>query len=1095
MKPLECRIVGKMRHFRVPSAIVCLFQVLIAVAYCLPPSSHDAPKEATPRVREAHLDPKTIWLPVIDHTDIRFSRLSTENGLSQTLVSQIIQDNQGFMWFGTQYGLDRFDGYSFTVFKHEQGVESSLSGVFISSLFKDRSGTIWVGCNTFLDRFDPITETFTHYPIDSRFGGTAPVENISQDDAGALWLSTSEGLFRFNPTTGKIIHFRHDPDEPSSLSSDAIKSTGEDGSGDFWVATSEGLDKFDRARGKVTLHIPLHERGEMTFHEDHTGVFWIAHVSGTGLAVFDEKHNRITQYSFRREHVSGDFPTGISSMLEDHDGNMWFATIGDGLLKLDSTRREFIRYRNVAGDPESLPQDSLRQLYEDKEGNIWIGTFIMALSRFADRPPLFQAFRNEPGNINSPRDTFVDAIYEDREGSLWIGGMRALNRLDVSTGKYTFYSNPVNGVNIDANSIAEDRSGDLWVGTAGHGLLKLNRQTGTFTRFVHRSGDPSSLSSDLITRVLVDKSNRIWITSFDGLNLFDPATSRFSVFRHDRRAAQIYLDVTEDHNGDLWIGTHASGLLLFHPQSRTFVAFGHDPTNPSTLSDNRVNSVLFDHSGTMWVGTQNGLDRFNRQAKTFTNYYDQNGLAGDAVSCILEDKSDRLWMGTNNGLSSLNLASGNFRNFSTADGLPGMDLTGWGACSKSVDGEMFFGGFSGGIAFNPDKLQDDKFIPPVVLTGFDLFGRPVLIGRDSPLKASIGYTRSLTLTYNMNIISFEFSGLSYASASTNRYRYKLDNLDSEWHEVSSTQRMVTYTTLPAGRYVFRVQSATSRGDWSRPGVELALHILPPWWNTWWFRVLSAATVLVAFWFLHWYRVHEMALQFNARFEERVHERLRIARDLHDTLLQSIHGLMLRFHFASETLKENDPARPMLREALERADTLIIEGRNRVHALRNEGNEAKPLSEKLADAVSGLAQGENKGIQIVENGVPQQLRPAIQEEFYWICREALVNSVKHSEASRIEVDIIYERRVFKLRCRDNGKGVPEDVLKKGTVLGHFGIPGMNERAKSIGATFRMWSSPGKGTEVEVSVGSTTAYVRQSIIQRCIQHVRTRSANSA
>jgi PAS domain S-box-containing protein len=270
--------------------------------------------------------------------------------------------------------------------------------------------------------------------------------------------------------------------------------------------------------------------------------------------------------------------------------------------------------------------------------------------------------------------------------------------------------------------------------------------------------------------------------------------------------------------------------------------------------------VLFDHSGTMWVGTQNGLDKFDPATGTFKTYYEQDGLSGNAVSCILEDQRGSLWMSTNNGLSLFDPAKQTFKSYSAADGLPGADLGGWGACYKSASGEMFFGGFSGGIAFHPDRVIDDPYIPPVVLTDFRLFDRPVAVGGGSPLSKSIGYTDTLRLSHDKNIFSLEFAALSFFNPATNRYRYKLEGLDREWHEVGSNQRLVTYTTLPAAKYTFRVQGATSRGAWSEPGLQLSLRILPAWWNAWWFRVVCAAAFAAVFWGFFRWRTHELQLQ-------------------------------------------------------------------------------------------------------------------------------------------------------------------------------------------------------------------------------------------
>jgi PAS domain S-box-containing protein len=813
-------------------------------------------------VQQAHVDPHTIILPVVDGEDIRFTRLSTENGLSQTMVWQIVQDDQGFMWFGSQYGLNRYDGYKFKVFKHEPGVANSLSGVYIYSLFKDRSGTLWVGCDEFLDKFDPITETFTHYRIDDEGaqGETVPINHISQDHKGILWLANSRGLHRFDPSTGRVILYRHHPDDPFSLSSDEIKATGEDKTGTFWVGTSEGLDAFDRDTGKVTLHVPLHEPSEMSFYEDRSGLIWIVHVTGAGLAAFDRKTNTLTQYSFHGGHLSDALPTGMMAMLEDRDGTLWFGTLGGGLLKFDQKGRKFIRYRNNPANPESLGEDDLAALFQDREGNIWAGLHMMAPNRFATRPPLFQKFKHEPGNPNSLSGTMVNGIYEDRDGILWISAINALNRVDRKTGRYTFYQTAGPGLSPRPIPIIEDQSGFLWLGSDGHGLTRFDPRTGHFKSFRHDPADPFSLSSDLVTQLLIDHAGTLWATTFDGLDRFDPATSHFTVYKLDKQSTQRDIEIKEDRQGVLWLGTHSSGLQRFDPTTGQFTVFKHNANDPTSLSNNRVNSVLFDRSGTMWVGTQNGLGYFDPKTTRFKTFYEQDGLSGNVASCILEDERGNLWMSTNNGLSVFDPSKQTFKSYSAADGLPGADLTGWGACFKSSSGEMFFGGFSGGIAFHPDKVVDSPYVPPVVLTDFRLFDRPVLVGADSPLSKSIGYTSALSLSHQQNVFSLEFSVLSYFNPETNRYRYMLEGLDRQWHEVGSNKRSATYTTLPAGMYTFRVQGATSRGAWSEPGLALAIKILPPWWSTWWFRAICVAAAVLLLGGLYQWRIRQLRSQ-------------------------------------------------------------------------------------------------------------------------------------------------------------------------------------------------------------------------------------------
>jgi ligand-binding sensor domain-containing protein/signal transduction histidine kinase len=1034
-------------------------------------------------VQQVHVDPRTITLPVVDGKGIRFTRLSTDEGLSQTRVIQIVQDDQGFMWFGSQYGLNRYDGYKFKVFKHEPGRTNSLSGVFISSLFKDRSGSLWIGCGEFLDKFDPLTETFTHYRIDTTDaqGETVPVTHISQDHMGMLWLSTLRGLFRFDPSTGQTIRYRHDPNNPFSLSSDEVKQTAEDRTGTFWVGSSEGLDTFDRDTGKVTLHVPLHERGEMSFYEDRLGVFWIVHVTGDGLAVFDPKTNTLTPYSFHEGHFSDALPTGVMAMLEDRDGTLWFATLGNGLLKFDRKGRKFIRYRHDPTNPESLGQDDVAALFQDREGNIWAGLHMMAPNRFSTRPPLFERFKHEPGNPNSLRGTMVNGIYEDRQGILWIGSIDALNRVDRNTGQYTFYRTARPGVSPRPTSIIEDRAGVLWVGSDAHGLTRFDPKTGLFKTFRHNPADPFSVSSDRVVRLLIDHAGTLWATTFDGLTRFDPATSHFTVYKPEKRSsAQIDIDVKEDRQGALWIGTDSSGLQRFDPATGQFTVYKQNANDPTSLSNNRVNSVHFDHSGTMWVGTQDGLDKFDPKTGRFKSYYEQDGLSGNVVSCILDDERGNLWMSTNNGLSVFDPSKQIFKNYSAADGLPGADLTGWGACFKSSSGEMFFGGFSGGVAFHPDKVVDSPYVPPVVLTDFRLFDRPVTVGADSPLRKSIGYTNALSLSHDQNIFSLEFSTLSYFNSATNRYRYKLDGLDRQWHEVGSNQRLVTYTTLPAGMYTFRVQGATSRGAWSDGSAALRIEILPPWWSTWWFRVLCVAAFLALLWTLYQLRLRQLAWQFNMTLEARVNERTRIARDLHDTLLQSFHGLMFEFQAARNMLpRRPEEAMEVLDSAIVGTEQAIAQSRDAIQDIRSEPAAQSDLAQLLTTTGQELASSQDANrdspvFRVIVEGERQTLSPILQGEVYRIAREVLRNAFQHARAHRIEAEIRYDDHLLRLRIRDDGEGIDPKVQQEGRRAGHWGLPGVRERAQRIGAQLDFWSEAGAGTEVQLTVPGAVAY---------------------
>jgi PAS domain S-box-containing protein len=799
----------------------------------------------------AHVEPRTITLPVVDGKGIRFTRLSTDEGLSQTKVSQIVQDDQGFMWFGTQYGLNRYDGYNFKLFVHDARNPNSLSGVYIRALFKDRDGALWVGCDQFLNKFNRATETFTRYPVPF-------VNHITQDSAGTMWLATVKGLYSLNPATGTIRQYPHNPNDPSSLSND-VKSSGEDKEGRFWVVNVGHLDEFDRRTGKVTRHIPIPgARLGFGFYEDRFGLFWIFHDSPNPLSVFDPKTSTLTNYSFHELEPSATALAVIMAMTEDRNGTLWLATHGAGLLKFDREHRRFIRYRNNPSDPNSLPQNDVEDLFTDREGSVWASLGRMGVTHFSTNPLPFKRIPHLASSEGTA-EPFVGAIYEDHQGILWVGMPEALNGIDRKTGHYTSYHRtPGPAVSTDVITITEDRSGNLWAGTYNHGLLRLDRRTGKFQTYRHDSADPYSLSNDIVTRLLVDHNGTLWVATNDGLNRFDPATGRFTVYKPDPpRRIVDYLELVEDRKGALWLGTDSSGLHRFDPATGQFITYAHDMDRPGTLSDNRVNSVHFDRSGTMWVATQNGLDKFDSNTGTFTVYTQRDGLPANAVGCILEDDHSNLWISTNNGIARFDPQSAGVNIYSTAEGLPGPDLTGWGACFKNRSGEMFFGGFNGATVFHPDSVADPSYSPPVVLTEFRLSGSPVDIGAGSPLSKSITDTTRLTLSHEQRNFSLAFSALSYLSPGTNRYRYKLEGLDETWHEVGSDERLATYTTLPASVYIFRVQGATSRGIWSDPGAAVIIEILSPWWSTWWFRLLCAAVSLTLLGGLYQWRIQQL----------------------------------------------------------------------------------------------------------------------------------------------------------------------------------------------------------------------------------------------
>jgi len=1047
--------------------------LLLLVFPLLPlgPNQRAEAQPVAPVPQGAAVDPLPASIDLVEGNDIQFRRLSGGARLSQTRAALVVQDKTGFIWFGTQYGLNRFDGYRSKVFKHVSGRPESLSCVYIRSLFVDHAGSLWVGCDQSLDHFEPATETFTHYRIDTEPSDelATPIDRINEDRDGTLWLATARGLYRFDPHTGRTVHYVHHPRDATSIGDNRINMSGEDREGRFWVASGGGLEQFDRTTGRVIGRAPL--QAEISrFHEDESGLYWMTQRdSACGLVIWNPRTGVVNCHTMNYSLRGAPTKAEITEILEARDGTMWFGSTA-GLLKFNRVQNRIVRYHNNPLDKESLESDSLIYLYQDREGNIWACFQMVEPNFFSERPQPFETFTYQRGNLLDP---LVTSIYQDSKGIVWIGSMGGLNRIDRSRG--TNVASPRVGNELLA--MLEDRRGVLFGGTFHEGLRRLDRATGKFATYF--PGEPLR-GTDPIMRLTYDHKGDLWAAMYGGVGRYDPATGKFTMYSPENQNTIQYQEIKEDKDGFLWLGAQ-SGLHRFDPRTLQFKLYENHPDDLRSLSDNRVNSVFFDHLGTLWVGTQDGLDKFDPVTGTFKNYFEQDGLAGAVVSCILEDKHGVLWMSTNNGLSGFDPKAERFQNFSAADGLPGQDLTGWGACYQSPSGEMFFGGFSGATAFYPDQLKNSSFVPATVLTDLRLSGNALSIGDGSPLKQSITSTDSITLSHQQNIFSIEFTALSFFNADTNRYRYRLDGLDTAWHEVGSDQRIANYTTLPAATYTFQVQGATSRGPWSEPGARLRIEIQPAWYQTPWFRSLCVATLLILLWSMYLLRLAQLHRQFNTALDVRVDERTRIARELHDTLLQSFNGLLLRFQAVSNLLPARpDEAKKRIDGAIELASNAIAEGRDAVHELRSGGLTTLDLSQALdnlsRELLSGSAPESVPELAIQVEGVPRPLNPVVRDEVYRAGAEGLRNAIRHANARRIEVEIHYDDHSLRFRIRDDGKGIDPVLLAQGHKAGHWGLRGIRERAELVGGTFEVMSRLDSGTEIELNIPAASAYTR-------------------
>ena len=735
-----------------------------------------------------------------------FDHLTVRDGLSQSSVTCMLQDEKGFMWFGTQDGLNRYDGYTFRIYKNNPSDASSLAENFIFSLYESEAGILYVETqNGTLHRYFPATETFQVVNRDSvnlRGARMSTVGALLIEPDGVIWkggLSKGTGLQRTDPLSGETTIFRHDPENPSSLSDDRVYSVFRDRHTDLWIGTYNGLDRLD------------------------------------------EENDRFIHYRKDPSDPTSLPDNWVWPVFEDSRGNLWIGTVRAGLCLFDRKSGRFTNYRNNPDDPASLSNNFIFSIGEDRGSLIWVGTNLGGINYFRPYSNAFEHYKNDPRHPNSLSNNLVASMLVDRRGICWIGTTEGgLNRFDYARKKFTrIYHDPYNRNSPASNSIQsmlEDRSGILWFGSYNSGLDAYDPATGTYTHYTSDPSDPEALSDDRIYALVEDPSGDIWIGTYEGgLNRLNRKTGKFTSYRHDDQdTTTISSDRTwslaEDNSGRLWIGTFGGGVNVLQRSSSNFRHYRNNPGDSTSIPDDNIIRIFKDSRGRMWIGSAKGLSRYLQKSDNFLTYDEQDGLANNFIYGIVEDDNGNLWLSTNNGLSKFNPESETFRNYYAKDGLQGNEFNQNAYAKDPVTGDIMFGGPNGFNIFNPDSLKDNTYPPPVVFTDFlryntdDEEGRPVI-------EKGISERDRIRLSYKDNIITLGFAALNFYNSNENLYRYKLEGFNENWIQLGNTHT-VTFTNLDPGTYDLRVIGSNNDHVWNEKGAALGIYLSPPWWKTW-----------------------------------------------------------------------------------------------------------------------------------------------------------------------------------------------------------------------------------------------------------------------
>jgi PAS domain S-box-containing protein len=834
--------------------------------------------------------PSAVQTKVAQGTSNRivFDHLNTEDGLSYPGINDIIQDDVGFMWFATSEGLNRYDGLRFKVYKHDRRNPTTISRNHVEAIVQDNYNPdiFWIGTQHGLNKFDRRTETFTRYFHDPEEANSLIGNNIYelvQDTAGQLWIGTEgSGLDCFDPVNETFVHYRHDPDDPQSLSHNGIMTLFLDRTDTLWVATlGGGLNRFDGESG------------------------------GSDPGTF-------TRYMPDPDDPNGFSSLPIYAIVQDQAGNLWLAAHGDGLLYFDLATGTLTRYQHDPEDPRSLSDNKTNKLLLDKDGTLWVGMRYHGLSRFDTATKTAVHYRHDPTDETSLSDNWADVLYQDRAGLIWIGTAEGVNKFDPHGQRFMLYQHdPDNANSLSSNwigAIYEDPEGVLWIGTHRGGLNRFDPQTHTFVHYCHDPEDANSLSHDNVWAIAQDQAGRLWIGSEDQLNCFDPVSGVFKHYAHDPDNANSLSDsdvrvLRFDTRGVLWIGTWNGGLNSFDPATETFTRYPYQK-GPHSLSSEEIHDIAFDAQGILWIATLNGLNRFDPATETFTQYLSDvnnpNSLGVPYVRTIYIDPAGILWLGTGGaGLNRFDPTTETFTYYMNQHGLPGLGVAHilpddapngapfggrylWLTCARYIvrfnpqtgtahiygarhgvqnaasfqmgaqlkarNGWLYFGSQAGLQAFRPDAIPINQEKPPVVLTEFRLFNRPVTPGDEgAPIDRPIEQFDALTLTHHQNDFGFEFAALSYVAPKQNKYAYKMEGYHKDWVHTDSHRAQANFTGMRPGHYVFRVRGTNDDGVWSDQEVVLPVTISQPWWQVVWFKGLPAGLIKLTVDGVCWWR--------------------------------------------------------------------------------------------------------------------------------------------------------------------------------------------------------------------------------------------------
>ncbi len=798
-----------------------------------------------------------------------FETIDISDGLAQSSVSSVAKDKDGFIWFGTEDGLDRYDGISFKSFRYDPHDSTSINSSSIMALLVSSKGDLWIGTyNSGISRYDYETENFIHYPIqlnDSLIINSGSTYALLEDHEGYIWFGTEEtGLYRLNPENSKIQAVSSLITNDTELSYPQVVGLTEDHQNRLWISTSYGLNMLDLKTYELKSYMYNKDDPTSLFDDAVNAVYetfdglnyqiWIG-TSWGGLDRYNPADDNFVHHGFQ-SGINPDYPeTGAVTIIQASENRFWVGTDSEGILILNTHGELIDQARRSSNNDTSLPDNIIQTLYDDND-IIWIGTSGGGASKYLRNRKKFSNISYSPQVPSGLHDDRILRIKPDKLGNFWIATWsEGLSYYNPSENSFrTFQHDPNDESSLSDNTLQDilvDKDNNLWVVSASTSIDLLRSGSTKFEHFKPgKPDDPSWFQSEYILSLYEDRDGYIWLGTWDGGFIrLDPETMAFKTFTtpsvNDVNLGNLaFLSTFQDSKGVFWLGAENEGLLAFNPDDQSLRQFKTSPGTQNSLPNDDVMYIYEDRDGFFWIATYGGgLSKFNPVANTFENFDSDQGLSSESIYAIFEDKNGFLWMSTNNGIARFDKQTETFKNYHTADGVLSREFNP-GACMDQ-NGRIYFGGIKGITHFDPLEIVDNQNVPPVQFIGLSIMNQEVQVNKlfngRYILRKSITEIPALTLLPGDLFFSIRFAALDYYHSPSNEYMYYLEGFDNSWH-YNGHQREVTLTNLPSGDFTLHVKGSNNDGVWNEEGVSIPIMILPQFYETWWF-LLGIATII------------------------------------------------------------------------------------------------------------------------------------------------------------------------------------------------------------------------------------------------------------